>query len=146
MGKKGLTVGQATRCSFGAATRSHSANPLSHLPSCRVGSAADRFTKLAIALVSTAHQRINHNGSRCRVGRVADRFTKLAIALVSTDHQTINHNGSRCRVGSAADRFTKLVIALLSTAHPRINHNGRRSQLNGEEEQGKDKPDQGDFN
>ncbi|NEQ62444.1 MAG: hypothetical protein F6K53_35660 [Moorea sp. SIO4A1] len=112
MGKKGLTVGHATRCSFGAATRSHSANPLSHLPSCRVGSAADRFTNLVIALLSTAHQTINHNGPRSRVGSAADRFTKLAIAKVSTAHQTINHNGPRSRVGSAVDRFTNLAIGL----------------------------------
>ncbi|EGJ33675.1 hypothetical protein LYNGBM3L_25970 [Moorena producens 3L] len=32
-----------------------------------MGSAPERFTKLAIAKVSTAHQTINHNGSSTQV-------------------------------------------------------------------------------
>ncbi|NEO37339.1 MAG: hypothetical protein F6J90_13800 [Moorea sp. SIOASIH] len=39
-----------------------------------MGSEPYRFTKLAIAFLSTAHQTINHN--RCRVGSEPYRFTK----------------------------------------------------------------------
>ncbi|WP_424097415.1 hypothetical protein [Moorena producens] len=103
-----MTVGHATRCDLGAAksdripqipcpTQIHVGWAVNQTdsPSQRVREAVpywqcQTLRERNIALLDTAHQRINH--SRCRVGSEPDRFTNLAIALLGTAHQRINHN------------------------------------------------------